>query len=160
MKFAILSCTVATATAFAPMSANIAATGLRSSAEDQIEAAPAVMEEMEAAPEVVAPTPINGWVPDESLPCYGLPGALAPTGFFDPIGFSRDGITLNEVKRYRESEIMHGRVAMMATVGYLIGENTPTIAYGFDHPTIANNMIPEVPLFGVMFPFFLIIIFL
>jgi hypothetical protein len=61
------------------------------------------------------------------------------------------------VKRFREAEIMHGRVAMMATVGYLVGENTPTIAYGFDHPTIANNQIPEVPLFGVMFPFFLII---
>ena len=51
---------------------------------------------------------------------------------------------------------MHGRVAMMATLGYLIAENTPTIAYGFDHPTIANNMIPEVTL-GVMFPFFLAI---
>merc|ERR1712072_459899 len=41
------------------------------------------------------------------------------------------------VKRFREAEIMHGRVAMMATIG--------------------NNQIPEVPLFGVMFPFFLAI---
>merc|ERR1712086_770073 len=31
------------------------------------------------------------------------------------------------------------------------------IAYGFDTPTIANNQIPEVPVFGVMFPFFLAI---
>jgi Chlorophyll A-B binding protein len=45
---------------------------------------------------------------------------------------------------------------MMATVGYLIGENTPTIAYGFEHPTIANNQIPEVP-GTVLFPFFLAI---
>ena len=45
---------------------------------------------------------------------------------------------------------------MMATVGYLIGENTPTITYGFDTPTIANNQIPEVN-FGVMFSLFLII---
>ena len=45
---------------------------------------------------------------------------------------------------------------MMATVGYLIAENTPTITYGFDIPTIANDQIPEVPL-GVMFPFFLAI---
>ena len=44
----------------------------------------------------------------------------------------------------------------MATIGYLIGENTPTIAYGFDHPTIANNQIPEVP-GTVLFPFFLAI---
>ena len=45
---------------------------------------------------------------------------------------------------------------MMATVGYLIGENTPTIAYGFAHPTIANNQIPEVP-GTTLFPFFLAI---
>ena len=46
---------------------------------------------------------------------------------------------------------------MMATVGYLIGENTPTIAYGFQIPhTIANNQIPEVP-GTVLFPFFLLI---
>ena len=51
---------------------------------------------------------------------------------------------------------MHGRVAMMATIGYLIGENTPTIAYGFEHPTLANNMIPEVP-GTTLFPFFLAI---
>jgi Chlorophyll A-B binding protein len=54
------------------------------------------------------------------------------------------------------SQHRHGRVAMMATVGYLIGENTPTIAYGFNVPTIANDQIPEIPL-GVMFPFFLAI---
>ena len=45
---------------------------------------------------------------------------------------------------------------MMATLGYLIQENTPTITYGFDTPTIANNQIPEVN-FGVMFAFFLCI---
>merc|ERR1712154_551021 len=99
---------------------------------------------------------LNGWIPDAGKPCFGLPGAISPLGYFDPLGLC-DGRDLQGVKRFREAEIMHGRVAMMATVGYLIGENTPTIAYGFDHPTIANNQIPEVPLFGVMFPFFLAI---
>merc|ERR1712127_909621 len=115
----------------------------------------AVVEEpvVEAAPLVPA---INGWVADESLPLWGLPGAVAPLGFFDPIGFSKD-LDLNATKRYREAEVMHGRVAMMATIGYLIGESTPTIAYGMNvHHTIANNQIPEIP-GTVLFPFFLAI---
>merc|ERR1711994_10589 len=33
-------------------------------------------------------TPLNGWIPNKSLPCYGLPGAIAPLGFFDPLGFT------------------------------------------------------------------------
>eukprot|EP00957_Ditylum_brightwellii_P100705 7674424-Ditylum_brightwellii.AAC.1 len=52
---------------------------------------------------------------------------------------------------------MHRRVAMMATIGYLIGESTPTITYVMNvHHTIANNQIPEVP-GTVLFPFFLAI---
>merc|ERR1712232_1499682 len=99
---------------------------------------------------------INGWTADENKPLYGLPGAIAPLGFFDPLGFSKD-VELTGAKRLREAEIMHGRVAMMATVGYLIGESTPTITYGMDvHHTIANNQIPEVP-GTVLFPFFLFI---
>merc|ERR1712025_1190915 len=66
-------------------------------------------------------------------------------------------VELSGAKRLREAEIMHGRVAMMATIGYLIGESTPTITYGMDvHHTIANNQIPEVP-GTVLFPFFLAI---
>ena len=52
---------------------------------------------------------------------------------------------------------MHGRVAMMATLGYLIQENTPTITFPDGIPdTVANNMIPETSI-GVLFPFFLTI---
>jgi hypothetical protein len=107
-----------------------------------------------AKPAPLGPT-LNGWTPDASKPCFGLPGAIAPLGYFDPLGFCKDR-SLDGVKRFREAEVLHARVAMMATVGYLIGENTPTITYGFDTPTIANNQIPEVS-FGVLFPFFLII---
>merc|ERR1712232_714721 len=50
-----------------------------------------------------------------------IPGAIAPTGLFDPLGFAEkaDEATL---KRYREAELTHGRVAMLATVGFLVGE--------------------------------------
>ena len=92
-----------------------------------------------AAPAVA----INGWVADESLPCYGLPGALPPTGFFDPLGFAQRGISLNEVKRNREAEVMHGRVAMIACVGYFAGEQLPS-PFGIDGP--ANDQLQQVPL--------------
>ena len=49
----------------------------------------------------------------------------------------------------------------MATVGYLIGENTPTILYhGKDFvPTIANDQLAEVPM-SIGFPLFLAINFI
>jgi len=150
MKLAIFSAVIGTAAAFAP-SASIST---RSAALSMSETTAEVEEEAAPAAPVVAP--INGWVPDASKPCYGLPGAISPLGFFDPLGFTKDK-ELGEVKRLREAEVLHGRVAMMATLGYLIGESTPTITYGMDvHHTIANNQIPEVP-GTVMFPFFLAI---
>jgi hypothetical protein len=50
-----------------------------------------------------------------------IPGALPPVGIFDPLGFAEkaDEMTL---KRYREAELTHGRVAMLAVVGFLVGE--------------------------------------
>merc|ERR1712085_11736 len=111
---------------------------------------------VEESPFVPAVVAINGWSADAALPCYGLPGATSPLGFFDPVGFSKDA-DLGTVKRLREAEIMHGRVSMMATVGYLIGESTPTIAYGSSIPhTIANDQLPEISGF-ILFPFFLAI---
>eukprot|EP00563_Minutocellus_polymorphus_P020915 CAMPEP_0197729082 /NCGR_PEP_ID=MMETSP1434-20131217/29408_1 /TAXON_ID=265543 /ORGANISM="Minutocellus polymorphus, Strain CCMP3303" /LENGTH=296 /DNA_ID=CAMNT_0043315663 /DNA_START=117 /DNA_END=1007 /DNA_ORIENTATION=+ len=86
---------------------------------------------------------INGWVADEGLPCYGLPGVLPPTGFFDPLGFAQRGISLNEVKRNREAEVMHGRVAMIACVGYFAGEQLPS-PFGINGP--ANDQLQQVPL--------------
>jgi len=153
MKFAILTATtIGAACAFTP-STKVTTTTTTSSSKTARYMSD-VTEPVEE--EVVKVTPINGWVPDASKPCYGLPGATAPFGFFDPLGFSNDKEVMG-VKRLREAEVLHGRVAMMATVGYLIGESTPTIAYGMDtHHTIANNQIPEVP-GTVLFPFFLLI---
>jgi hypothetical protein len=50
-----------------------------------------------------------------------LPGVVPPIGFFDPLGFTY-GIDENSMRRYREAELIHGRVAMLATVGFLVGE--------------------------------------
>jgi hypothetical protein len=49
-----------------------------------------------------------------------LVGASKPLGFFDPLGFSKtDDATL---RKYRESELKHGRVAMLAVFGWLTQE--------------------------------------
>ena len=68
-----------------------------------------------------APT-LNGWTPDSKAFCYGLPGALAPVGNFDPAGFA-EGRTVDQVKMLREAEVTHGRVSMLAVVGFLVQEN-------------------------------------
>jgi Chlorophyll A-B binding protein len=145
--FALISVSFGAAAAFTPsISSSRANANLGMSSEASVE----TPVEAPAAPAVA---PINGWVPDSSKPCFGLPGAIAPLGYFDPLGFC-NGRELAGVKRFREAEIMHSRVAMMATVGYLLAENTPTIAYGFEHPVIGNDMVPDVP-GTVLFPFFL-----
>lgn len=48
-------------------------------------------------------------------------GALPPVGFFDPLGLSKD-IDAPTFKNYREAELKHGRVAMLAIVGYIAQE--------------------------------------
>jgi hypothetical protein len=60
-----------------------------------------------------------------------IAGALAPVGLFDPLGFAAkaDEATL---KRYREAELTHGRVAMLAAVGFLVGEKVEGSSFLFD----------------------------
>jgi hypothetical protein len=65
---------------------------------------------------------VNGWVADSSKFCAGLPGSSYPFEKFDPWNLLED-FSIEEIKRYRESEVTHGRVAMLATVGYLVGES-------------------------------------
>lgn len=51
-----------------------------------------------------------------------LVGAVSPLGYFDPLGLSSDK-TEGEVRKIREAELKHGRVAMLAFLGILIGES-------------------------------------
>ena len=73
----------------------------------------------------------------------GLPGALPPMGNFDPAGFT-EGKSVAELKMLREAEVTHGRVSMLASLGFLVQE--------FYHPlfspeitNVAINQIPELP---------------
>ena len=48
-------------------------------------------------------------------------GALAPVGVWDPLGLA-NGADEGKLRRYREAETQHGRVAMLATIGLLVTE--------------------------------------
>jgi hypothetical protein len=50
-----------------------------------------------------------------------MPGITEPLGFFDPLGLS-EGISEGKLRFYREVELKHGRVAMLAALGFVVGE--------------------------------------
>jgi hypothetical protein len=64
---------------------------------------------------------LNGWSPDATKFCFGLPGSVAPITEFDPFGLAK-GKDLDTIKRWREAETQHSRVAMLAVIGLLTTE--------------------------------------
>ena len=70
LSFALLAAAATGAAAFAPASQKAStSTAIRSEPLDA----------EVSMPPSLGPT-INGWTPDASKPCYGLPGAIAPLG--------------------------------------------------------------------------------
>ena len=67
--------------------------------------------------------------------CLDLPGALAPMGQWDPAGFTSQASD-NDIRRYREAETQHGRVAMLAVIGFLVAESW--------HPLFADVTGPAI----------------
>jgi hypothetical protein len=86
-------------------------------------------------------------------------GVSAPLGFFDPLGFSKTNqATLN---RYRESELKHGRVAMLAVLGWLTQEHFHPLYDGKlnSNPLTAFGEVPplafvQIIIFTGMLEFF------
>ncbi|KAH8066183.1 chlorophyll A-B binding protein [Aureococcus anophagefferens] len=76
--------------------------------------------------------------PSDFSDVTALPGILAPVEFFDPLNFAADA-SESELKRYREAELTHGRVAMLASVGFLVGESGATPLFGGNIDGIAIN---------------------
>jgi hypothetical protein len=77
---------------------------------------------------------------------YGLPGNFNIIGGgelnFDPQGFLI-GKTELEVNRYRECELTHGRVGMLASVGFISQESFHPLFSGVGGPAI--DQIPQLP---------------
>ena len=67
-----------------------------------------------------------------------LPGITGPLGFFDPLGFCTSGdekVSEAKIRFYREVELKHARVAMLAAVGFPLAEQF--------HPLFATDDAPS-----------------
>ncbi|KAL3761965.1 hypothetical protein ACHAW5_006671 [Stephanodiscus triporus] len=117
MKLALLSTVVGGAAAFAPSSQSSGSAG-RATATTSLNA-----EMSKSLPFLLKPATLDG-------------SMIGDVGF-DPVGFT-DGY---DVKWLRESEIKHGRVAMLAALGFVVSEfvNFPMYA---DMHVDDSNMAP------------------
>merc|ERR1711937_546919 len=69
-------------------------------------------------------------------------GVQEPVGFWDPIGFTADG-DVASFKRRRSVELKHGRICMLATMGYITPEITGKIP-GYLSPS-AGLKFEDIP---------------
>jgi len=82
-------------------------------------------------------------------------GVQDPVGFWDPAGYTT-GITQADFNRYRSIELKHGRIAMLATMGYITPEITGKLPGDLDPQSglkfadIPNGLqaIGKVPVLG------------
>jgi len=130
MKTAVLSTLLASVAAFAPAQTSRTAT--------QVYAAETETEMSASIPFLVKPNNLEGWVGDVG---------------FDPIGFSE----WFDMKWLREAEIKHGRVSMLATLGFIMQQfwTLPGYAHVDDSnlgPTVvgAGPMLQIVLWMGVL----------
>ena len=70
---------------------------------------------------------IHSLVPSMTVPTMNgkafaqtMPGVSSPFGFFDPLNLCPEA--KEEVLMFREAELNHGRVSMMAALGYVVQE--------------------------------------
>merc|ERR1719238_2205125 len=83
-----------------------------------------------------------------------LAGVSAPLGYFDPLNFCSGDASEGRVRFYREVELKHARVAMLASVGFLVAESFhPLYGGNIDVPsyiafqeTPLNDFLPGVAL--------------
>merc|ERR1719321_1221335 len=96
---------------------------------------------------------VSGQATETAAPAFNgveyaksLPGVTGPLGFFDPLGFcSADDVAKGRINFYREAELKHGRVGMLAALGFLVGENFHPL-FGGDIDVPAYLAFQQTPL--------------
>ena len=87
-------------------------------------------------------------VPFLNAPKYYPSGMVGDVGF-DPLGLAENF----DIKFLREAEIKHGRVAMLACVGYIFPElffHIPGDAYTANNPLVAASQVGPQPLLQIV----------
>merc|ERR1719163_1187947 len=75
-----------------------------------------------------------------------LPGIRDNAEFFDPLRFcSQRGVTEGKIKFYREVELKHGRLGMLAALGIVVGESYHPL-FGGDIDVPAYLAFQQTPL--------------
>ena len=95
----------------------------------------------------------NGWTADENTFYAGLPGSFAHIGDFDPLGFTAD-LPVQEIKYFRDADIIHGWVLMLVTIRYLVAEKSHPL-FGSEFMVPASSHLAQVQYFS---PFFFAIL--
>jgi len=74
-----------------------------------------------------------------------MPGVCAPLGYFDPFGFSKDA-SPETMKKFREAELKHGRVAMLACFGMITADGFHPLFGGGNsaNPLLALTQVPKL----------------
>merc|ERR1719454_1660675 len=78
------------------------------------------------------------------LKAKDMVGVTPPLDFFDPLGFSTD-VSAGKLLFYREAELKHGRVGMLASLGILVGEKFHPL-FGGDIDVPAYKAFQQTPL--------------
>merc|ERR1719482_1582857 len=79
-----------------------------------------------------------------ALKVEDMAGITGPLGFFDPLGFTTS-LSDGKLRFYREVELKHGRVSMLAALGIVVGEQYHPL-FGGDIDAPAYIAFQQTPL--------------
>merc|ERR1719258_421827 len=111
-----------------------------------IAAAGMIVQELVTHDKIFAMLSVSGQEFDGEAYTKTLPGIRDYAAYWDPLGFcSKPGITEGKIKFYREVELKHGRVGMLAALGMVVGESYHPL-FGGDIDVPAYLAFQQTPL--------------
>merc|ERR1740138_1171206 len=109
-------------------------------------AAGMIMQEVMTHDKVFAMLSVSGQSFDGEAYAKSLPGIRDNLDFWDPLGFcSGKDITEGKMRFYREVELKHGRLGMLAALGLVVGEKFHPL-FGGDIDVPSYEAFQQTPL--------------